>query len=387
MEVYLDHAATAKILPEVLDQMNEAYLNYYANPSALHQAGNMARERIEDARKLITSLIRVSPDELIFTSGGTESNNTVVTGVADWGQQQQRRQWLLSAIEHPSVMQPYNQLKNKGSQVNVIPAGRDGRISLEALESLVNEDTKLVSVMHVNNETGIIQPVEEAIKLVKQKNRNTLFHIDGVQAFGKVPLDLSRLQPDFYSLSAHKIGGPRGVGALFMKKPVRSAPLLQGGGQERQHRSGTENTAGIIGFETAASIRLGRMQQNNSAIWNMRKYLISQMKRLLDDLLLIESPDPVNQVPGILMVACQGIKSEVILRMLSDEQIYLSAGSACSSKKTAASHVLQAMKLPAAWIDGVLRISFDETLTTEQADRFIERLAYHVRQMRKVMKR
>ncbi|MDW7671164.1 MAG: cysteine desulfurase family protein [Bacillota bacterium] len=386
MEIYLDHASTTPIHPLVMNSINQSYKMYYANPSSVHEAGYQALNRIEEARKNLLKLLDGSGYDLIFTSGATEANNTIING--SYVQAARKHDsWLCSAIEHPSVLKPYELIKSKGAQVRFLSCDSSGLIRLDDLEGAITPETKLISLMHVNNETGVIQPIEHAVTMIRNLNPKTRIHVDGVQAFGKIDSSLKKMDPDYYSISAHKIGGPRGMGALIYRKSKKPMPLLWGGGQEKNLRSGTENTPGIVGFETAAILRHQSLQQNTSLLWAVRHQMIRQLHDQVGGIKLIEADTEAEQVPGILLISVDGTRSEVILRMLSDDHIYVSAGSACSSRKTAASHVLKAMSLDEQTIQGALRISFDETLTARQIDRFTQKLANHTHQMRKMIKR
>lgn len=386
MDIYLDHASTTKVHPLVVASINESYEKYYANPSSLHGPGYQALQRVDEARDQLLRIVKGKNHHLVFTSGGTESNNTVIMNLADL-LRRRSDQWICSSIEHPSVARPYEYLKEKGAEGTFVGCNTKGQIKLDELEAAINSGTKIISLMHVNNETGIIQPLEEVKDLIKQKNPDLILHVDGVQAFGKIPVNLQELDADYYSISAHKLGGPRGVGALFARKPLKLSPLLKGGGQERNLRSGTENTPGILGLETAALLRHQKLEETHHIIWEKRRQLIQMLQEQVGEIVVIGAAEDKDQVPGILMISVQGTRSEVILRMLSDDHIYLSSGSACSSKKTSESHVLKAMKLQKKIIEGALRISYDETLTDEDMQRFVIRLDLHTKQMRKMMKR
>lgn len=386
MKLYLDNASTSKIHPEVINSMNESYHVFYGNPSSVHNAGYEANKKIDSARTTLLSSVNAKNHHLIFTSGGTESNNLAVLGTTN-RHQIQTSHFLCSEIEHPSVIRVYDHLKHEKADVSYIPVTKQGVIDIKALHDMVESNTHMVSVMHVNNETGIVQPVQEMINLVKKKSPKTLVHVDGVQAFGKIDVDLVNVNADFYSISAHKIGGPRGMGALIVKNGVHLSPIMWGGGQENNVRSGTENTPGIIGFEKATLLRTNNTAENLVKMWEVRKELKEHIMSRLEGITIIERDISENQFPGILTISIDNVKSEVILRMLSDDGIYISAGSACSSRKTSASHVLKAMKLNNAVMDGALRISFNETMTFDQITYFVQSLEKHVKQMRIMMKR
>ena len=386
MKLYLDNASTTEIHPVVINSIHESYGQYYGNPSSVHSAGYAANKRIQSARAQLLTLAKAKEHDLVFTSGGTESNNLAILGMIN-RRQKHVSEFICSAIEHPSVIRVYDHLKNEGAKVAYLPVTKQGIIDINALENMVGSDTHMVSIMHVNNETGIIQPVVEATNLIKKISPKTLVHIDGVQAFGKIDVNLTEVRADFYSVSAHKIGGPRGVGALFVKKGVNLSPILWGGGQENNLRSGTENTHGIIGFEKASLLRNESAMGYLEIMWKIRTELADLIMNNIQGVTFVEHADAKQQFPGIMTVCIDDVKSEVILRMLSEDGILLSSGSACSTRKTSASHVLQAMKVTKAAIDGTLRISFNETITSDQLNFFIQRLEIHVSKMRKMMKR
>lgn len=386
MKLYLDHASTTQILPEVVKSMHESYHQFYGNPSSVHRAGYEASKRIESARDKILSMINARNYHLVFTSGGTEANNLAILGMAK-PYQKQTLQFMCSEIEHPSVIGVYDHLKHEGVKVSYVPVTKNGILDLEVLHKLLKEPTHIVSMMHVNNETGIIQPIDEAVKLIKEVSPKTLTHVDGVQAFGKIDINLLETNPDLYSISAHKIGGPRGVGALLIKKGVNISPVMWGGGQEDHIRPGTENTSGIIGLEKAACLKEKGISANLIKLWEIRNTLTQQITARIQGITIVENTENAYQFPGILTICVDGVKSEVVLRMLSDDGIYLSAGSACSSRKTSASHVLKAMKLSNTAMDGALRISFNETMSLDLITFFVQQLEKHVNLMRKMMKR
>ncbi len=386
MKLYLDNASTTVMHREVINSIHNSYHLFYGNPSSVHNAGYEANKRIDSAKNTLLNILNAKNHQLVFTSGGTESNNLAILGMTN-GHQKKVSQFLCSEIEHPSVMRVYDHLKHEKADVSYIPVTKKGVIDLNALNDKLGANTHMVSIMHVNNETGIIQPVQEIINLIKNKSPKAFVHVDGVQALGKIDVDLLKINADFYSISAHKIGGPRGVGALIVKNGIQLSPIMWGGGQQDNIRSGTENTPGIIGFEKAALLHTNNITGYLEKIWKIRKELKEYIMNRFEGVTIIEHDLSDYQFPGIMTLSLSKIKSEVILRMLSDDGIYLSAGSACSSRKTSASHVLKAMKLNNTVIDGALRVSFNDTITSDQINYFIQRLEKHVNQMRRMMKR
>ena len=385
MEMYLDHASSTIMHPEVIRGMQDSFEQDFGNPSSMHQAGYQALQRIQKARESIAFALNCPEDKLFFTSGGTEANATAIQGSIP-ATRGERFHYICSTIEHASVLRQYERMKNEGLHVSFLPVNQWGQIDLEALESMITPDTRLISLIHVNNETGIIQPVTEAIAIIKKTNPHTRIHLDGVQAFGKTPQQLPLDHLDYYTVSAHKINGPRGVGALYVKEPAKLRALMLGGGQESGIRSGTENTPGIVGFQIAAQLRIQALPERSRIIKETRNALIRGILGEIPEVKIIQAPDPAEQVPDILMVCFQRVKSEVLLRMLSDDGIYLTAGSACHSSKDQKSHVLDAMGISPVWAEGSIRISMDDTLTRDQLSFLVNRLSAHVRTIRQFVR-
>ncbi len=386
MKLYLDHAATSPILDESLRVMVDAYREAYANPSSAHSFGSDVERRGKQAKKNILKHLAGKPKNLIMTSGGTEANNQMIysQSVKSSGK---AACFLTSSIEHKSVLQPLEHWTPKES-VHLLKVGRTGQISLEHLDEILEKEGKrltFVSLMHVNNETGIIQPLQKAVEIIRHKSPEAFIHVDGVQAFGKIEVqDLIR-SIDAYSISAHKLRGPRGLGALWIKNPDKLNPLLHGGDQEYGKRSGTQNSPALLGFEKSVIKAYENLHENHQKRLAIRETIIEEIKSSIRDTMVIEVKD--QQVPGILLIAFEGVKSEVLLHSLETEGIYVSSGSACAARKDEISHVLKAMEIPLEWAEGVLRISFDETMTTEQILYLVEKLTEHVQKIRKWVKR
>lgn len=386
MKLYLDHASTSPILDESLKVMMDAYREAYANPSSAHSFGSDVEKRSKQAKKSILKNLWGKPDNLIITSGGTEANNQIIFSQS-YKRAGNNSCFLTSSIEHKSVLMPLEYWVPKKS-IYSLKVGDNGQISLEILEEILEkegENLTFVSLMHVNNETGIIQPLEKAAEIIRKKSPEAFIHVDGVQAFGKIHIQPLLGHIDAYSISAHKVKGPRGLGALWIKNPTKINPLLRGGNQEYGKRAGTENIPGLLGFEKSVLKAYKNLEKNHQSLLEIRKNIIEEIKNRISDVMVIESKD--QQVPGIILLAFENIKSEVLLHSLESEGIYVSSGSACTARKDEISHVLIAMGIPRQWAEGVLRISFDEMLTSDQILYLVEKLSDHIQKIRKWTKR
>ncbi|SFH45458.1 cysteine desulfurase [Tindallia magadiensis] len=386
MQIYLDHAATSPITSDVLEEMNKAYKDLYANPSSAHSFGSRVEKRCKDAKKNILKYLSGNLENIIITSGGTESNNHVIfsQGIKTF---QKPESFLTSSIEHKSVLEPIK-FWSLSKELSVLNVDKSGQYSLDHLEKLLKKGKNhvaFISLMHVNNETGIIQPIEEAVRLIKQYVPNAFVHVDGVQAFGKIPIKNILPWVDAYSISAHKIKGPRGIGALWVKQPGKLLPLIRGGGQENNHRSGTTNTPALLGFEKAVSNCYQKMEENNRKKHQIREKIIKELSEKVDDFYIIESA--TCQVPSIVMIAFKKIKGEVLIHSLEADGIFLSAGSACNASNSQISHVIKAMNISSEWEEGVIRISFDEMLEDHEIVYFTNKIAKHCTEIRRWVKR
>ncbi|MCG8512504.1 MAG: cysteine desulfurase [Halanaerobiales bacterium] len=365
-EVYLDNSATTKPLPQVIDYMTEALTTNYGNPSSLHNKGLAAEKTIKKARESIARKLGVSSAEIYFTSGGTESNNLAIKGVASH-YQHRGRHLITTGIEHSAVLESFLALEEEDFEVTYLPTDRYGQLDLATLEKAIRPDTILVSLFHVNNELGTILPIAEIGRLIKGKNKNTFFHIDAIQSFGKILLTPAEWAVDLLSISAHKIHGPKGIGALFLRKGLEIKPLLLGGGQESGLRSGTENMPGIAGFIPAVEhLPDFTEEQNREAKTDqLKKYFMTELKKYYPGAVV---NSPTSGAPHILSVSFPGLKGEVLVHSLASKGIYVSTGSACYSKSNEKNHVLREIKLPPSHIDGTLRFSFSSFNNQEEID-------------------
>ncbi len=363
MEAYLDNSATTPLCKSARDEMVNAIENIWGNPSSLHEKGIEADLLLKNARKTLAALLSCTEKEIIFTSGGTEGNNLAVFGAAHAGRRRGNR-IITSAVEHPSVSKAFDRLEGEGFEVIRIPTDKKGLVDLTALENAVNEKTVLISIMAVNNEVGTVEPFEELSKIAKCKGSPALIHVDAVQAFGKIPLTPKKWGIDLMTVSSHKIHGPKGVGALFVKEGTRLSPVAAGGGQERDIRPGTEPMPAIAGF-TGAMKEL-KIKDSLAGLTELRDYLVSELEKR--DFVTINSPE--NALPYIVNLSLKGLRSETVLNLLSDMEIYISSGSACS--KGHKSPVLMAMGLDDSIIDSSLRVSMSRFTTRQQLDYFLQ---------------
>ena len=380
-EIYLDNSATTRPDPLVVKAMQEALSEVYGNPSSLHEKGIAAERLITAARRELAALIKADEKEIVFTSGGTEANNLAIIGAARRNQNRGRH-LVTSTIEHPSVLNSFRYLDKAGFRVSHIPVDSSGLLSVDSLAEAIGEDTILVSVMHVNNELGTIEPLEELGRVVKTKNPDTLFHVDAVQSLTKVPLDLHTWQADMATFSAHKMHGPKGAGALWIKSGVRLEPILHGGGQESGIRSGTENSSAIVGFGRAAKLAAGR--ESSSDLEKLRALKRGFYEKLLSSKVpfSINGPCLESGAPHILNLSFPGLKAEVILHSLEEKKIYVSAGSACHSRHPEPSHVLKAINLPTDRLGSAIRFSFSVYDREEEVEHAADETAAVIRSLR-----
>lgn len=365
MEVYFDNAATTKIIPEVREIMLETMDVEYGNPSSMHIKGVQAENYLRNARNTIAKKLKCESKEIIFTSGGTESNNLALLGLA-LANKRAGNHIITTGIEHASVYNPVLYLQDLGFRVTFLKVDARGKVDLQHLRESLDEDTILVSTMAVNNEIGAVEPIEEIAAIIKEYNgehdKNILYHVDAIQAFGKRILYPKRIGIDAMSMSGHKIHGPKGSGALFVDSRAKIKPVLYGGGQEKGLRSGTENTAAIAGMGKATEIMYNRIEENNHKMQLVKDALIqgaTQIEGVTDN---------SGESPHIASLSFRGVRSEVLLHALEDRGIYVSAGSACSSNHPAISGVLTAIGLDKDLLESTLRFSFCEYNTVEEAE-------------------
>lgn len=370
--IYFDNSATTQVYPEVLAEMNRIYSSFYGNPSSLHRMGSDAEKLMQKAREAIAKTLGVSDGEIYFTSGGTESNNWAIKGAA-LANRKRGNHIVTSGIEHPSVLECFSYLQNEGFSADYLDVDSKGFIDPVSVSEKITENTILLSFILVNNETGTIQKAEELIRAARRNNPGIIVHIDIVQAYGKIPLNLSRTGVDLASLSSHKIHGPKGCGALYIKRNTRIIPILHGGGQERKYRSGTENVPAIHGFAAAAEKIHSEIERNRENARRIKKIIINGLEDSPEaGRFFTNSPDDAYE--GILNLAFPRVKAQVLMQHLEAANIFVSVGSACSSHKDTQSHVLKAMNLPKENIEGAIRLSFSGMNTEEEAYRFVSEI-------------
>lgn len=364
---YLDNSATTQVCKEAADTAYRMMRENYGNPSSLHKAGIQAEKAVEEARGIIADALNVQPKTIYFTSGGTEANNTALFGAA---QARKRRgdRVIVSAIEHSSVYESAKRLAELGYDVQFAPVTEEGVIDIDAFKALLTDKTILVSIMTVNNETGSIQPIERLAKLVHKNCPEALFHSDAVQAFGKMSVKPKKWGVDLMSVSAHKIHGAKGCGALYIRDGARILPLLYGGEQQKKLRPGTESAPLIAAFGAAAAVGFPDLSQNADHIKELNRCALDQLQTIDD----VTVNSPADALPYIINISVAGIRSETMLHHLEENGVYVSSSSACAKGKR--SYVLEAMGLPDDRIDSSLRISFSRYNTTEDIDALIEGL-------------
>ncbi|NMB34205.1 MAG: cysteine desulfurase [Clostridium sp.] len=360
-EIYLDNSATTKPYDEVLDLIDHINRNIYGNPSSLHTKGIEAERLIRDAREIIARSLRVSRSEVYFTSGGTEANNLAIMGYL-YANLRKGRHIITTKTEHPSILEVFEYMCGNGYAVDYLDVDEDGLINIDDIGELIKEDTSLISILYVNNETGAVQPIDDIALLKNKIKKDVVLHIDAVQAYGKLKIIPQNQGIDMLSISSHKIHGPKGIGALYVNKNIRVEPLIFGGGQENLLRSGTENVSGICGFGKAADITFKQIDESEGHCQDIKTFFIKKLKADIGDIRIISSKD---SSPYILNVSFPGIHAEVLLHHLGEQNIFVSTGAACSSKKRIHSHVLKAMGLSPDLIGGAIRFSFSFSNTQE----------------------
>ena len=384
MEAYLDNSATTVCFEEVAHLMHKIMCEDYGNPSSMHHKGVEAEKYLRDATKTLADLLKADEKEILFTSGGTESDNIALIGTA-MANHRRGRHLITTRIEHPAVLQTMAYLENQGFQVTYLPVDHEGKISLEDLGRAIRPDTILVSIMHTNNEIGSVQPIAEAGELIKRMNPQTLFHVDAVQGFGKFRIYPAKAHVDMLSVSGHKIHGPKGVGFLYIRKGARVNPIIYGGGQQKGMRSGTENVPGIAGLAMAAELVYQNLDQDMDRMYGLRDMLIEGISDI-DDV-------RVNGCPGregaahIVSLSVRGVRSEVLLHALEERDIYVSAGSACSSNKPQTSATLKAIGVERELQDSTIRFSFSVFTTAEEIQYTIQALHELIPALRRYSRR
>ncbi len=365
--IYMDNSATTKIHPDVLKEMLPYLSEKYGNPSSIYSIGRESKKALDSARERVSKALNSNPNEIFFTNGGTESDNWAIKGIA-FANESKGKHIISTNIEHHAVLHTLTYLEKNGFEITYLPVKENGIIDIKDLEKEIRKDTILISVMFANNEIGTIQPIKEIGEIAHKKG--IYFHTDAVQAVGNIPIDVEDLNIDLLSLSAHKINGPKGVGALYIRKGVNISNMLHGGGQEMKRRAGTENVAGIVGLGKAIEINTKDIEKKSKYLIELRDYFIERILKTVPDTIL--NGDPTLRLPGNINVCFKYIEGESILLMLDIKGICASSGSACTSGSLEPSHVLLALGLPHEIAHGSLRLTLSEENTKDDMDYVLE---------------
>ncbi len=384
MEIYLDNSATTKCFEEVAQVVAQIMTEDYGNPSSMHLKGVKAEQYVKQATEVIAKTLKVSEKEIFYTSGGTESDNMAIIGAA-MANYRAGKHIVTTPMEHPAVGQCMKYLEKEGFEITYLQPDATGCISLEELEKTIRKDTILVSIMAVNNEIGTIQPVEKAGEIIKRCNPNTLFHVDAVQGYGKMELYPRKWKIDMLSVSGHKIHGPKGVGFLYINEKAKIKPIILGGGQQKNMRSGTENVPGIVGLAKAVELVYVNMECDINKMYCLRDYFISQIRKM--EGFTVNGAEGRQAAPHVVSVSVEGVRAEVLLHALEDKEIYISAGSACSSHKPVPSATLQAIGLPKELLGSTVRFSFSVFTTKEEVDLALKAMQETVPLLRQFQRR
>lgn len=389
MEVYLDNSATTRVFPETAELMTKIMCEDYGNPSSLHMKGVRAENYLRGAKESLARILKVNEKEIFFTSGGTESDNMALKGCA-YANCRRGRHLITTQIEHPAVLNTMRYLETVGYQVTYLPVNGSGQISLEDLSRALRPDTILVSIMHTNNEIGSLQPIAEAGALIKRANPNILLHVDAVQGFGKTRIYPKKMGIDLLAVSGHKIHGPKGVGMLYISDKTKIQPIIHGGGQQMNLRSGTDNVPGAAGLAKAAELLYAHFDEDQERLRQYKKYFCDGVRKLEGvkiNGLLPGKPDGEGTAAHIVSVSFQGVRSEVLLHALEENGIYVSAGSACAARKPQPSATLKAIGVDRQLLESTIRFSFSVYTTKEELDYTLRMLYDKIPMLRKYSRR
>ncbi|GAB6104006.1 cysteine desulfurase family protein [Blautia glucerasea] len=384
MEVYFDNSATTRCYDSVKDIVIRTMTEDFGNPSAMHLKGVEAEKYVKDSAARLARILKVQEKEILFTSGGTESDNLALIGAA-MANKRSGNHIITTAVEHPAVSQPALFLQEQGFEVTYLPVDSRGVVKLDALEAVLRPDTILVSVMYVNNEVGAVMPVEEIGRRIREKSPKALFHVDAIQAFGKYRIYPKKMGIDLLSVSSHKIHGPKGVGFLYINEKAKIQPQILGGGQQSGMRSGTDNVPGIAGLGVAAEEIYRNLDANVEKMYCLKEHIAKGLTKIPD--IRINGMELREGAPQILSISVMGVRSEVLLHSLEERGIFISAGSACSSHKRKPSSTLAAMGMPKDQIESTVRLSFSEENTVEEADYFLQVMEEMVPMLRRYSRR
>ena len=382
MEVYFDNSSTTKPLDEIIDEVAFGMKEFYGNPSSLHNLGLKSERKIKECRETLAKTINASENEIHFNGGGSEGNNLVLKGILKPG-----THLITTPFEHASILNTIKRLEESGTRVTFLKIDKNGKVDLEHLKNSITKETVLVSIIHVNNELGVIQDLKTIGEIIKENSSRAKFHVDGVQSYGKLNIDVKKMNIDFLTVSAHKFHGPKGVGFIYIKKPSNVLPLIEGGSQEFGIRAGTQNIPGIMGLSLAAKLAYEKIDRNYNKVFEIKKRFIEKLQNIKD--IRINSLLNEDFSSYILNVSFKGVKGEVLLHFLEEAGIYVSTGSACSSKereKIGGSYVLKALGLTNDEISGGIRFSFSDDNKIEEVDYVINILEEGLKFLRRIKK-
>lgn len=377
MIIYFDNAATTRVKEEVLNEMLPYFCEEYGNPSAMYTIGRSAKRAVEEARIKVAKLIGAEKNEIYFTSGGSESDNTAIKGIA-YRNIKKGNHIITSKIEHPAILETCKELEKQGFEVTYLNVNKEGEIDIQELKQSIKQETILISIMFANNEIGTIQPIEEISKIAKQNN--IIFHTDAVQAIGNVPINVKTMGIDMLSMSGHKIYGPKGIGVLYVRDEVEFNKLINGGHQEKNKRAGTENTASIVGLGKACEIASKNLEYYINKIQKLRDYFISGVSSRIPEIRI--NGGMTNRLPGNINISFKNMDSSALLFELDKKGICVSSGSACSAGRTEPSHVIKAIGVPPEYERGAIRVTIGDFNTKAQVDYLVDNLAEIVKKLR-----
>lgn len=380
MNCYFDNSATTRAYPQVAEIMSKILLEDYGNPSSMHMKGMDAEVYVRHARETIAKTLKVDDRNILFTSGGTESDNMALIGGAS-ANKRAGKHIITTMVEHPAILDTCKYLEGQGYEITYLSVDSNGRIDLEELSDVIRTDTIIVSIMHTNNEIGSVMPIEEAGRIIKSKNPNTLFHVDAVQGYGKWRIYPKKMNIDLLSVSGHKIHGPKGIGFLYIGEKVKIHPIIHGGGQQKNLRSGTENVPAIAGLATAAELIYKNFDNDIDHLYSMKQKLVDGLSTIED--VKINGLTGRDSAPHIVSLSVGGIRSEVLLHALEDKGIYVSAGSACASNKPAISETLKAIRVEQRFLDSTIRFSLCAQNTDEEVEYAIATIKELLPQLRR----
>lgn len=380
MEIYLDNSATTRVYPEVAELMTKVMCEDYGNPSSMHNKGMDAENYVKKAKATFAKILKVEEKEIFFTSGGTESDNLAIIGCA-MANQRSGKHLITSKIEHPAVLESMKYLESQGFEITYLGTDKYGVVDPEDVKKALRNDTILVSIMHTNNEIGAIQRISDIGVIIKEFNKNILFHVDAVQGFGKAKILPKKMNIDLLSVSSHKIHGPKGMGVLYIADKTKIHPISYGGGQQKGLRNGTENVPGIAGMSLAASKIYENLDEELDVLYSLKERFTEGVKELED--IIVNGPQGRNGAPHIVSVSFKGVRAEVLLHALEDKGIFVSAGSACASNHPAISETLKAIGVDKDLLDSTIRFSFSVFTTEEEIDETIKALKEILPMLRK----